>query len=103
MNRPISSALAVVLLAPAFSWAACDVTSGPATAALVELYTSEGCSSCPPADKRLSEFPSAAYSLDKVVPISLHVDYWDYIGWKEPFARAQFAQLQSWLVKVNGH
>ena len=53
MNRPISSALAVALLAPTFSWAACDLASGPKTAALVELYTSEGCSSCPPADKRV--------------------------------------------------
>ena len=103
MNRPISSALAVALLAPAFSWAACDMTSGPKTAALVELYTSEGCSSCPPADKRLSQFPSRQYPYEQVVPISLHVDYWDYIGWKEPFAQAQFAERQSWLVRTNGH
>jgi hypothetical protein len=103
MNRPISSALAVALLAPTFSWAACDLMSGPKTAALVELYTSEGCSSCPPADKRLSQFPSRQYPYEQVVPISLHVDYWDYIGWREPFAQAQFAERQSWLVRTNGH
>jgi hypothetical protein len=103
MNRSISSALAVALLAPTFSWAACDLKSGPKTAALVELYTSEGCSSCPPADKRLGQFPSHQYTYEQVVPISLHVDYWDYIGWKEPFAQARFAERQSWLVRTNGH
>jgi hypothetical protein len=79
------------------------VKSGPKTAALVELYTSEGCSSCPPADKRLGEFPSHEYGFDQVVPISLHVDYWDYIGWKEPFAQPKFSERQSWLVHANGH
>jgi hypothetical protein len=79
------------------------VESGPKTAALVELYTSEGCSSCPPADKRLSQFPSREYGLEQLVPISLHVDYWDYIGWKEPFAQPRFSERQSWLVHANGH
>lgn len=103
MNRRLKAILAMSLLSPTFSWAACDVQSGPRTAALVELYTSEGCSSCPPADKRLSEFPAGAYGSDKVVPISLHVDYWDYIGWKEPFAQPQFSERQSRLVHANGH
>jgi hypothetical protein len=95
--------LAIALLSPTVSWAACDVKSGPTTTALVELYTSEGCSSCPPADKRLSQFPSRDYGLEKVVPISLHVDYWDNLGWKEPFAQPQFAERQRWLVHANGH
>jgi hypothetical protein len=103
MKRQISSALALAVLAPSFSWAACDLKSGPKTAALVELYTSEGCSSCPPADKRLSQFPSDRYTYEQVVPISLHVAYWDYMGWKEPFAQTQFSERQSWLVHANGH
>lgn len=103
MNRRINAILAIALLMPTFSFAACDVKSGPKTAALVELYTSEGCSSCPPADKQLSQFPSPEYSLGQVVPISLHVDYWDYIGWKEPFAQPKFSERQSWLVHANGH
>ena len=103
MKRRINAVLALALLPPMFSWAACDVTSGPNTAALVELYTSEGCSSCPPADRRLSQFPSRDYSLKQVVPISLHVDYWDNLGWKEPFAQPQFGARQSWLVRANGH
>ena len=103
MTRRINAILATALLAPTLSWAACDVRSGPKTTALVELYTSEGCSSCPPADKRLGQFPSHEYGFDRVVPISLHVDYWDYIGWKEPFAQPQFSERQSWLVHANGH
>jgi hypothetical protein len=95
--------LALALLSPTLGWASCDVTSGPKTTALLELYTSEGCSSCPPADKRLSQFPSRDYGLEQAVPISLHVDYWDNLGWKEPFAQAQFAERQSWLVHANGH
>ena len=103
MNRRVNAILAIALLSPTVSFAACDVTSGPKTAALVELYTSEGCSSCPPADKRLSQFPAHDYTWQQVVPISLHVDYWDALGWKEPFAQSQFSQRQSWLVHANGH
>jgi hypothetical protein len=103
VNRRIKATLALALLSPTLSWAACDVQSGPRTTALVELYTSEGCSSCPPADKRLSQFPSRDYGLAQAVPISLHVDYWDELGWKEPFAQAQFSERQSWLVHANGH
>jgi hypothetical protein len=95
--------MAIAFLSPTLSFAACDVASGPQTNALVELYTSEGCSSCPPADKRLSQLPSPELGLGRLVPISLHVDYWDYIGWKEPFAQARFSQRQSWLVRANGH
>ena len=103
MNRRINAILAVALLSPTLSWAACDVKSGPNTTALVELYTSEGCSSCPPADKRLSQFPSDTYGIRQVVPISLHVDYWDDLGWKEPFAQPRFSDRQRWLVRANGH
>src|SRR5262244_2275722 len=87
VKRPINAILALALLSPTVSWASCDVTSGPKTTALVELYTSEGCSSCPPADRRLSQFLSRDYGLEQIVPISLHVDYWDDLGWKEPFAQ----------------
>jgi hypothetical protein len=103
MNRRVNAILAIALLMPTVSFAACDVKSGPKTAALVELYTSEGCSSCPPADKQLSQFPSPEYGLGQVVPLSLHVDYWDYIGWKEPFAQPKFSERQNWLVHANGH
>jgi len=103
MKRRSKALLAITLLSPGLAFAACDVRSGSATAALVELYTSEGCSSCPPADKRLTGFSSATHAMDKVVPLSLHVDYWDDLGWKDPFAQAGFAERQRWLVNANGH
>src|SRR5258708_18492546 len=103
MNRRVNAILAIARPMPTVSFAACDVKSGRKAAALVELYTSEGCSSCPPADKQLSQFPSREYNFGQVVPISLHVDYWDYIGWKEPFAQPKFSERQSWLVRANGH
>ena len=53
---------------------------------LVEVYTSEGCSSCPPADRWLSELVSHPDLFKKFVPIAFHVSYWDYIGHKDRFA-----------------
>ena len=88
---------------PGAAFAACDVRSGPKTAALVELYTSEGCSSCPPADQQLSRLQQALGPAAVVVPLALHVGYWDYIGWKDPFAQGSFAERQSWLVRANQH
>ena len=63
--------------------------AGPRTT-LVELYTSQGCSSCPPADEFLGELVKQP----DVIPLSFHVDYWDYIGWKDPFAKPQFTRRQ---------
>ena len=57
---------------------------------LVELYTSQGCASCPPADEFLAEL--AAH--EEVIPLALHVDYWDYIGWEDSFAQAAFTERQ---------
>jgi hypothetical protein len=64
---------------------------------LIELYTSQGCSSCPPADQWLGSFTAR----DDVVALSLHVNYWDYIGWKDPYAKADFTQRQRWLANLN--
>ena len=74
------------------AWAQCVAESGRGTAALVELYTSEGCSSCPPADRWLSTLSSRPAG--SVVPLALHVDYWDYIGWKDPYAKREFSLRQ---------
>ena len=86
---------------PVTAFAACDARSGPKTAALVELYTSEGCSSCPPADQQLRRLRQALDPAAEVVPLALHVGYWDYIGWKDPYAQAAFGERQSWLVRAN--
>ena len=62
--------------------------------ALLELYTSEGCSSCPPADRFLSELKTAGISDQQLIPMAFHVTYWDFIGWKDRFAKKQFDQRQ---------
>ncbi len=57
---------------------------------LLELFTSQGCSSCPPADEYIFQL----IKRDDVIPIAYHVDYWDYIGWKDPFAKAEYTARQ---------
>ena len=89
-----------VLAALPLDAAECKARSGGHTTALVELYTSEGCDSCPPADRWLSSLASRGYGADRVVPIALHVDYWDYIGWKDPYAKALFSSRQRKLAQV---
>jgi hypothetical protein len=72
---------------------------------LVELYTSEGCSSCPPADRQLALIGAArdgANADTAAVPLALHVDFWDYIGWKDPYAQPEFSRRQRMLVAANG-
>ena len=74
--------------------AACRATSGPGTAALVELFTSEGCDSCPPAERWLAQLPADAVAAGRIVPIAWHVSYWDYLGWKDPYAQPRFTERQ---------
>ena len=64
--------------------AACSAASGGAVPTVVELYTSEGCDSCPPADRWFSSL-KADSAKGRVVPLAFHVDYWDYLGWKDRF------------------
>src|SRR3954471_20081654 len=78
----------------------CTARSGDKTAALVELYTSEGCDSCPSADRWLSAL-GATYRPELLVPLALHVDYWDYIGWKDPYAKREFSQRQRRLSQLQ--
>jgi hypothetical protein len=82
---------------------ACSVQSGPTTAALVELYTSEGCSSCPPADRLLGRIRQEIGTGAQAYALALHVDYWDDIGWKDPYAQGIFSERHRWLVAANGH
>lgn len=63
---------------------------------LVELFTSQGCSSCPPAERFLGQLPALGFGRDKVIPLTFHVDYWDHLGWPDPFARPQWTARQTW-------
>ena len=89
-----------LVLAVPVQAAQCVAESGPGTAALVELYTSEGCSSCPPADRWLASL-GKRHAAGSVVPLELHVDYWDYIGWKDPHAKREFSLRQRKLTQLQ--
>ena len=104
--RPFAPAAALaaccLAAAGAAAHAGCTARSGPQTAALVELYTSEGCSSCPPADRQLGRLRETLGPGALAVPLALHVAYWDAIGWKDPFAQAAFGERQRFLVHAGG-
>jgi hypothetical protein len=69
--------------------------SGPQQISLVELYTSEGCSSCPPAEAWLSRLKDNPGLWKQFVPIAFHVDYWDRLGWRDRFSSRQWTERQS--------
>ena len=88
-------AFVAVLLPVVSAFAAqCKASSPAHTLALVELYSSEGCSSCPPADEWLSSLEKQGYGIDRIAPVAFHVDYWDYIGWKDRFADPRYSVRQ---------
>lgn len=76
----------------------CRARAAGTSVPLVELYTSEGCSSCPPADRWLSGFKNRR----DVVALAFHVNYWDHLGWHDRFGSAAFAQRQAREQRVNG-
>jgi hypothetical protein len=73
---------------------AVKLRSGAAQTALLELYTSEGCSSCPPAEAWLSTLTAKQGLWTRFVPVAFHVDYWDYLGWKDELALPRSAVRQ---------
>ena len=85
------------LAAPKQEYVPIVLSSVPAPM-VVELFTSEGCSSCPPADALLGELAQRQY----VLPLSFHVDYWDYIGWKDRFADPLFTRRQHAYAEAQG-
>jgi hypothetical protein len=100
-----SGAIAALLMAAAIPGQAattCAAESGAQTVPLVELFTSEGCDSCPPADRWLTaQFPVAG-TAGTVAVLAFHVDYWDRLGWKDRFAAAQYTQRQYDAMRANG-
>lgn len=79
----------------------CQAHSGPNTGVLVELYTSEGCSSCPPADRWFAKLAASANPRDLSL-LAFHVDYWDEIGWRDRLAQHAFTVRQSQRVRAGG-
>ena len=90
MRHFVSAACGLLLAAAA------SVEAEPVV--VVELYTSQGCSSCPPAD----EFLAMMASDPRILPLALHVDYWDYIGWEDKFAMPQFSDRQRAYARAVG-
>jgi hypothetical protein len=86
----------VFLLGPVMISSAAEIRfeSGPQQTALVELYTSEGCSSCPPAEAWLSRLKGDPGLWRRFVPIAFHVDYWDRLGWRDRFSSKQWTERQ---------
>lgn len=89
-----------MLAAPAARAAACVAQSGEQRAVLLELYTSEGCDSCPPADRRLSGFRDRAEYAGRLVPLAFHVDYWDRLGWTDRFASPLHTRRQHAMAEL---
>ena len=96
-----SNFLASILVASAFA----TITAGaqtnvihfqstPERTALLELYTSEGCSSCPPAEAWLSGLKDSPRLWKDFAPVAFHVDYWNYLGWKDAWSNAEFSERQ---------
>jgi hypothetical protein len=79
----------------------CRAATAEQTNVLVELFTSEGCNSCPPADRWLSALDLGSAGKAQIVPVAWHVDYWDYIGWKDRFAQAAFSERQHRLAQIR--
>lgn len=95
--RAIGLGLLASLVVPAQAQT-CSALSGALRTPVIELYTSEGCSSCPSADHWLAQFKARP----KLVALAFHVDYWDRLGWVDRFASPLYTQRQVMQLAVNG-
>ena len=99
MRRALASIVALL------SAAACQAAEplaprlGP-TPVVVELFTSQGCSSCPPADQLVSDLAHDDSLRGRVIPLTFHVDYWDRLGWRDPFSSAEWSRRQYMYVRA---
>ena len=93
--------LAGLFALPAYAAEPIVVDSGATQTAVVELYTSEGCNSCPPADRWLSRLVETPQAGADVLALGFHVDYWNYLGWKDRFSSADYTSRQRQLGANN--
>jgi hypothetical protein len=93
----IPRVLVLLAMAAALSADAGEIVfeSKAARAHLIELYTSEGCSSCPPAEEWMSGLKNQPRLWQDIVPVAFHVDYWDRLGWRDPFASKMWTERQT--------
>src|ERR1044071_3542181 len=99
--------ISLVALVAAISCGASSAPAAPAPAAgaapvVLELFTSQGCSSCPSADRLLTKLAADPQLAGRVVPLSFHVDYWNYIGWQDPFSAASWSNRQRRYAQAFG-
>ena len=87
-------ALALIAIAPRSGAGEPGPSISGDRVAVVELFTSQGCSSCPPADRLLSKLARDPRYQGKVIPLSFHVDYWNSIGWTDPFSSNRWSERQ---------
>ncbi|MGE0725947.1 MAG: DUF1223 domain-containing protein [Alphaproteobacteria bacterium] len=90
--------IAALIAAVAITSVASGARSGEPGPVVVELFTSQGCSSCPPADQYLGELSGRG----DVIALSFHVDYWNYMGWTDPFSRPEFTKRQRYYREALG-
>lgn len=119
MPRPLTALLVLFVLAAvgglAFALSAGPEDAAPSAAAdrtgtapaaaadhpvVIELFTSQGCSSCPPADRLLTELAEDPQLAGRVLPLSFHVDYWNHIGWRDPFSSERWSERQRAYAEV---
>lgn len=94
--------LIIGLMIPPLSSSAEVFQSNGQHVSVLELYTSEGCSSCPPADRWLSGLKDDKRLWKELVPVAFHVDYWNYIGWPDRFASAAYSDRQRRYARDKG-
>jgi len=101
MRCPPCFMLLFLLLAQASSASELRFSSGVTQTTLIELYTSEGCNSCPPAEKHLNSYKTQPGLWQQFIPLAFHVDYWDYLGWRDRFAHPGHGVRQKQYAKLN--